>query len=305
MLKPLIIGIGELFWDILPERHYVGGAPVNIVYHATKQGADGCLVSAIGDDENGYDMRAELYRKGISDRYVATAPALPTGSFVLGQPEYASYSNLNTPAAWDLVSYTTDLEILASHADAICFGMLPQRKEVTASTIMNMLEDAPNECLRIFDMDMNCGFHSKSAIQNSLRLCNILKLNDDELHFLTEILELQDNKAVMGIIAHRYNLKYIILTRGADGSVLFNGESFIAVPALSYEEEVDDTGCGDAFTAAFVTALLYDVRPADAMLHASKVAGYVCSHGGSMPEIPPEHRLVIHNENNIRTKTEC
>ena len=305
MHKPLIIGIGELFWDILPDRHYVGGAPVNIVYHATKQGADGCLVSAIGDDLDGYDLRAELHRKGISDKYVGTAPALPTGSYILGPPDDTSCSDFNRPAAWDLVQYTTDLETLASHADAICFGMLPQRKEVTASTIMNMLEDAPNECLRIFDMDMNCGFHSKSAIQNSLRLCNILKLNDDELHFLTEILELQDNKAVMGIIAHRYNLKYIILTRGADGSVLFNGESFIAVPALSYEEEVDDTGCGDAFTAAFVTALLYDVRPADAMLHASKVAGYVCSHGGSMPEIPPEHRLVIHNENNIRTKTEC
>ena len=305
MHKPLIIGIGELFWDILPESRYVGGAPVNIVYHASKQGADGCLVSAIGDDEDGYDMRAELHRKGICDKHVATAPAFPTGSFILGPPDDTSCCDFNKPAAWDLVSYTTDLEILASHADAICFGMLPQRKEVTASTIMNMLEDAPKECLKIFDMNMNSGFYSKTAIQNSLRLCNILKLNDEELHFLTDLLELNGNKAVMGIITHRYNLKYIILTRGADGSVLFNGESFVAVPALSYEEEVDDTGCGDAFTAAFVTALLYDVRPADAMLHAAKVAGYVCSHGGNMPEIPPEHRLVIHNEATIRTQTEC
>ena len=304
MLKPLIIGIGELFWDILPDRRFVGGTPVNIVYHAMKQGAVAHLVSTIGDDEDGHDMRAELYRKGISDKYVETAPALPTGTAGMVLSGDTSKYELNYPAAWDLVQYTTELEILASHADAICFGMLPQRKEVTASTIMNMLEDAPKECLRIFDMDMNSGFHSKTAIQNSLRLCNILKLNDEELHFLTEILELQDNKAVMGIIAHRYNLKYIILTRGADGSVLYDGHSFVAVPALSHGEEVDDTGCGDAFTASFVTALLYDVRPADAMLHAAKVAGYVCSHGGSMPEIPPEHRLVIHNENNIRTITE-
>ena len=79
-------------------------------------------------------------------------------------------------------------------------------------------------------------------------------------------------------------------------SVLFDGNCFVAIPALSYGEEVDDTGCGDAFTAAFVTAMLYDMLPTDAMLHASKVAGYVCSRGGAMPEIPPELRVVENND---------
>ena len=70
MNKPLIIGIGELFWNILPERRYIGGAPANVVYHAAKQGADAFLVSAVGDDVDGYELRAELGRKGISDKYV-------------------------------------------------------------------------------------------------------------------------------------------------------------------------------------------------------------------------------------------
>lgn len=137
-----------------------------------------------------------------------------------------------------------------------------------------------------------------------MRLCNILKVNAEELQFLIELLELDRHKAVMSILVHRYNLKYIILTRGADGSVLYDGHSFAAIPALSHGEEVDDSGCGDAFTAAFATALLHDMRLADAMLHAAKVAGYVCTHGGAMPVIPPEHRLVIHNETNIMTITE-
>lgn len=148
----------------------------------------------------------------------------------------------------------------------------------------------------VFDLNLNHSFCSRSAVVDSLRLCNILMLNAEELKWLINILELGGNKAVMSILVQRYNLKYIILTRGADGSVLYDGNSFVAIPVFSYSKDVDDTGCGDAFTAAFVTALLYDLRPADAMLHASKVAGYACSHGGNMPEIPPEHRLVVDND---------
>ena len=264
---------------------------MNVVYHAAKQGAETYLVSSVGDDLDGYELRAELGRKGISDKYISTVPTLLTGNVVLGASDGAS-SEIRTPVAWDLIQFSPELERLAEKADAVCFGLLSQRKEVTASTIRYFLEATKPGCLRILDLNLNHNFCNKKVVTDSLRLCNILKLNADELEWLTDLLELGGNKAVMSILVHRYNLKYIILTRGTDGSVLYDGNSFVAIPALSYGEEVDDSGCGDAFTAAFVTALLYDMRPADAKLHASKVAGYVCSKGRAMPEIPPELRLV-------------
>ena len=297
--KPTIVGIGELFWNVLPERRFFGGSPGNVVYHAAKQGAEAYLVSAVGDDVDGYELRAELGRKGIFDKYVSTAPALPTGTAVADHDGVMFGCDTRAPVAWDLIQYSPDLERLAEKANAVCFGLLSQRKDVTASTIRYFLEATKPECLRVLDLNLNHNCFSKNIVTDSLRLCNILKLNADELEWLTDLLDLGGNKAVMSILVHRYNLKYIVLTRGTDGSVLYDGDSFVVIPALSYEEEVDDSGCGDAFTAAFVTALLYDLRPADAMLHASKVAGYVCSKGGAMPEIPPEHRLVVHNNENV------
>ena len=297
--KPIIVGIGELFWNVLPERRFIRGNPANVVYHAAKQGAETYLVSAEGDDVDGYELRSELGRKGISDKYVSDVQALPTGTAMLSLNKDIPFFNVNMPAAWNLVKFTPDLERLAEKADVVCFGLFSHRKEVTASTIRYFLEATKPDYWRVLDLNRNYSFYSKRIVADSLRLCNILKLNAEELEWLTDLLDLGGNKAVMSILVYRYNLKFIILTHETDGSVLYDGNSFVAIPALSYEEEVDDSGCGDAFTAAFITALLYDMRPADAMLHASRVAGYVCSKGGAMPEIPPEHRLVVHNNENV------
>ena len=302
--KPIIIEIGELFWNVLPERRFICGTPANVVYHAAKQGAEAYLVSAVGDDIDGYELRAELGRKGISDKYVLATPALPTGTAIVDTSDIMPVREIPTPAAWDLLQCSPDLERLAEKADAVCFGLLSQRKEVSASTVRYFLEATKPECFRVLDLNLNHNLCNKKVVTDSLWLCNILKLNADELEWLTDVLDLGGNKAVMSILVHRYNLNYIVLTRGTDGSVLYDGNSFVAIPALSYGEEVDDSGCGDAFTAAFVTALLYDMRPADAMLHASRVAGYVCSKGGAMPEIPPEIRLVVVHRDDDRTKAE-
>ena len=53
---PLIVGIGELLWDRLPSGKRVGGAPANVVYHASCLGAEGYAVSAVGKDKLGDEL---------------------------------------------------------------------------------------------------------------------------------------------------------------------------------------------------------------------------------------------------------
>ena len=43
--KPVVVGIGELLWDVFPEVKKAGGAPINFVYHATQLGAEGYAIS--------------------------------------------------------------------------------------------------------------------------------------------------------------------------------------------------------------------------------------------------------------------
>ena len=51
MKTPLVIGIGELLWDVLPSGKQLGGAPFNFVYHAQKLGATCIGISAVGKDQ--------------------------------------------------------------------------------------------------------------------------------------------------------------------------------------------------------------------------------------------------------------
>ena len=65
MTKPVVVGIGELLWDMLPEGKRAGGAPINFGYNATQLGADGYAVSAVGKDALGDEIIQELEKSHI------------------------------------------------------------------------------------------------------------------------------------------------------------------------------------------------------------------------------------------------
>ena len=64
--KLLVAGLGEVLWDMLPDGRQCGGAPANVIFHASKLGAKGLVVSAVGADADGDDLLAFLKGKGIA-----------------------------------------------------------------------------------------------------------------------------------------------------------------------------------------------------------------------------------------------
>ena len=64
--KPIIVGIGELLWDVFPEGKQVGGAPVNFAYHAKQFGFNCIGVSAIGNDQLGDEIDELLQQKKVN-----------------------------------------------------------------------------------------------------------------------------------------------------------------------------------------------------------------------------------------------
>ena len=91
--KPVVVGIGELLWDVFPEVKKAGGAPINFVYHATQLGAEGYAISAVGNDVFGTEIIQELDKNGIDSNYISTVE-YPTGSVMVelknGIPSYPS-----------------------------------------------------------------------------------------------------------------------------------------------------------------------------------------------------------------------
>ena len=291
-MKQSVIGIGEALFDVLPEGKKLGGAPANFAYHVSQFGIESCAVSAKGDDELGKELIAELDVHHLN--YQIETVDYPTGTVQVsldanGIPAY----DIKEGAAWDNMPFTPALEEKAKNCTAVCFGSLAQRNEVSRNTIHRFLDTMPDEegRYKVFDINLRQGFFTKEIITESIKRCNILKINDEELITVSRIfgypgIDLQ-NKC--WLLLGKYNLKILILTCGVNGSYVFiPGEvSFIETPKV---EVADTVGAGDSFTGAFVASILRGKSVREAHELAVKVSAYVCTQNGAMPVLPEEFK---------------
>ena len=289
-MKGIVIGLGEALWDVLPEGKKIGGAPANFAYHVSQFGLPSCVVSAVGDDALGKEIIENFTSKGLTHQ-IDTVP-YPTGTVQVeidqaGIPQYEIKENV----AWDNIPYTAMLEQLAEKTKAVCFGSLAQRNIVSRNTINRFLDAIPaeNNPLIVFDVNLRQGFYNKDILCNSMKRCNILKINDEELVTVSRMfgypgIDLQDK---CWILLGKYNLQMLILTCGINGSYVFTpgNVSFQPTPKV---EVADTVGAGDSFTAAFISNILKGRPVAEAHQCAVRTSAYVCTKKGAMPILPPE-----------------
>ena len=280
--RPVVVGIGELLWDLLPTGKTAGGAPINFVYHASRLGAEGYAVSAIGDDEDGVDILKELDKNSI--QYLIEKVPYPTGTVKVdlkedGIPEYT----IRERVAWDHMSPTSDAVDLAERADAICFGALAQRSIQSRETIQAILSFAPDTAYRLFDINLRQHYYNKGLIEESLYLSNVLKMNSDEMNQLKELFGLSGTEDEIAIwFMEKYNLRMVVLTAGASYSTVYTPDEVSTLP-IPEVEVVDTVGAGDAFSAALIMSLLNGGTLKEAHRHAVKIAAFVCSNKGAWP----------------------
>ena len=281
-IQPLVAGIGEVLWDLLPGGRQCGGAPANVIYHAAKLGARACVVSAVGADADGDDLLAFLRGKGVDCDLVARSD-LPTGTVSVtladGIPSYV----IHRPAAWDAIPYTDALDALVPRLSAVVFGSLAQRDERSRKTLFRVLRHPALKALKLFDINLRQDFYSREIISDSLDAADILKLNDEECAVLADLYGLPGGpRDVVRALAARFGLSHVILTLGARGSLLFDGAAFSEYPVAPCERLVDTVGCGDAFLAAWCVAYLRGDGADAAMRQATALSAYVAGHKGAM-----------------------
>ena len=279
--KPVVVGIGELLWDMLPTGKKAGGAPINFVYHASRLGAEGYAISAVGDDDLGHEILKELDNNSI--QYLIEKVPYPTGTVQVtlqnGIPDYV----INERVAWDHLSPTSNAIDLAERADAICFGTLGQRSAQSRETIQAILSFAPDEAYRCFDINLRQHYYTKELIEESLYLANVFKINDAELAVLRDMFRLEGtDKEVAKWFIERYNLRMLVLTAGASYSTIYTvkEESTLQTPEV---QVADTVGAGDTFSGALIISLLKGASLKEAHEFAVKTAAYVCTKEGAWP----------------------
>lgn len=288
MEKKYVIGLGEALWDVLPEGKKLGGAPANFAFHAGQFGLNSVAVSALGEDALAEETIQQLEEKGL--HYVMPRVPFPTGTVqvtldALGVPTY----DICEGVAWDNIPFTPEVKAVAEHAQAVCWGSLAQRNEASRKTINAFLGHTPKDCLKIFDINLRQQFYTKEVIQESIRRCNILKINDEELVIIGRLFGYAglDMENKCWLILGKYDLDMIVLTCGVNGSYVFSkGEkSYQPTPKV---DVADTVGAGDSFTGTFVASLLKGQSVREAHKRAVDVSAYVCTQQGAMPKLPDE-----------------
>ena len=285
-MKRYIVGLGEALWDVLPEGKKLGGAPANFAYHAAQFGLDTIAISALGEDKLAEETIEALKEHNLN--YLMPRVPYPTGTVQVtltgdGIPIYDIKENV----AWDNIPLTDEMLEIAKNARAVCFGSLAQRNVVSRENIHKFLDATPKDCVKIFDINLRQQFYTKEVIKESLKRCNILKINDEELVLIGRMFGYPglDIENKCWLILGKYNLDMLVLTCGTNGSYVFTpGQmSFQETPKV---EVADTVGAGDSFTGSFVGSILNGKPVPEAHKTAVQVSAFVCTQNGAMPIVP-------------------
>ena len=286
-MKRYIVGLGEALWDVLPEGKKLGGAPANFAYHAGQFGLDTIAISALGEDALAEETIEALKEHNLN--YLMPRVPYPTGTVQVtlaegGIPTY----EIKEGVAWDNIPYTNEMADIAKSARAVCFGSLAQRNSVSRENIRKFLADTPADCLKICDINLRQQFYSKEVLEDSFKLCNILKINDEELVVVNRLFGYDglDMRQTCEKMVQDYGLKMLVLTCGTNGSYVFTNDGLTSFQDTPKVEVADTVGAGDSFTGSFCACIINGKPVQEAHKTAVAVSAFVCTQNGAMPVVP-------------------
>ena len=284
----VMVGLGEILWDLLPSGKQLGGAPANFAYMANVLGDEGIVASRTGEDDLGYEAREMMKTLDLNPSFIQSDDEHSTGVVKVlidgaGQPEFTIASDVS----WDHLEWTTAWEGLATRADAICFGTLAQRSQVSRATVHRFLQASRKNTLKIYDVNLREPFYSKEIIVDSLRLSNMAKLNADELAKVCDLLNIpgQSEQERSKRLLINFDLELVCITRGATGSLLVSPDQTVEHNGFRVKV-ADAVGAGDAFTACLAHHYIRRTSLHTISELANGFASWVATQTGATPTVP-------------------
>jgi len=281
----MMVGLGELLWDLLPTGKTLGGAPANFAYMANLFGNRGIIASRVGPDGLGREACDVIAERGLETRFVQQDDSHETGfaGILLNQSGEPNFT-INKPAAWDYFEWTPLWEELAATADVVCFGSLAQRMPTSATTIEKFLRSTSADALKICDANLRNPFYSTEILTRSFTYADVLKLNEAELHQIGSLLKFRqgDLNEVASALLHQFGLRLVCITRGFRGSVMISKDEVIEHAGIPVEV-ADTIGAGDAFTACVAHCLIHGYSLKKISDSANRLAAWVTTQAGATP----------------------
>jgi fructokinase len=285
MKKRKIVGIGELLWDLFPAGASLGGAPANFAYITGLLGDQGIVASRLGQDLLGQQAFERMRNLGLCTDCVQIDSERGTGTVnvAIDANGQATFEIAN-PVAWDFLQWTPAWRLLAEEAHSVCFGSLAQRSPQSRGTIRSFVKAVSVDAIKIFDVNLRESYFSPEILADSMKLADIVKVNDEELPRIMAMngLPHKNERLSAETLLAEFELKLICITRGARGSLLVQRDNFDEHPG--FRVKVGDTvGSGDAFTAALLHEYLQGSSLQAMNEMANRVGSWIASRPGGMP----------------------
>ncbi len=288
--QPLVVGLGELLWDVFDDLQRPGGAPANVAFHARQLGCRGVVASRVGNDPLGMELVDFLQAEGLPTEAIQRDVEHATGTVTVdtsrpGDPRYVIHQDV----AWEHLECDEALTEIMQEAAAVCFGTLAQRSARSRRAIYKSLGAVSHECLVVYDVNLRQRWYNRAWIERSLGLAHVVKLNDTEVTALAELLQTvsTDHATFARYLQRRYNVATVCITRAERGCQLFDRHATADSPGIVVDV-ADSVGAGDAFTAALIVARLRGWPLQNQADFANQVGALVASRAGAMPALRDE-----------------
>jgi fructokinase len=303
--QKVVVGLGELLWDVFPEGPRLGGAPANFAVMCGRLGDHAVIASRVGTDGLGQKARRLLESLPVDLSFVQADAEFATGTVTVALEDGEPHYTIHEPVAWDRLAFTPEWRELARRADAVCVGTLAQRSDVARATIVEFLDATRPACVRIFDVNLRAPFVSGEVLRATLARATIVKLN---AHELPQVLaatgasplaaRAQDEEEQLRgarALLDRYPARLVCVTLGGNGSLLVTRETCHRHPGVATAVR-DTVGAGDAFAAALVHAYLEGATLATMNEAGNRWGAWMASQAGAMPPLPGETLTAVTGE---------
>lgn len=288
-----IAAFGELLWDFLPSGKVLGGAPANFIYRINSFGDTGTLLSKVGNDKAGKDIREALKNLAVSGENIQTDYEFPTGSVKVKVDEQGNADyNILTDVAYDHIEINTEMMEAFSEADCVCYGTLVQRYGISKNTLRELIHEAP-DVVKFLDINLRKKCYTANSVEDSLKMADILKTNDNELLITRELLGLQNEKLkdLAQETIEKYKLNILLCTLGENGAFCLTKEGdFFYDPGYQIAL-VDTVGCGDAFSSGFVHFYMNGYSIEEALQFGNAAGAKVATTTGATSPISKDEIL--------------
>lgn len=283
--KNNILVIGSVLLDhyISENKHYLGGACFNFAYHIHQLIGRLDFISRIGQDQAGAIIKEELTRRGFPtaliqyDRYkpTKTVQVIKNAS---NEPHYIIASDVATEYLDAPALAATDIE----NYQLIYFGTTIQNGLKSRATMRQLAEQGRH--IKFCDINLRPGKYHADTIDYTLRLCNALKINHEELEVLSFQYDLSgDDPDKLLAISQRFMIPSICLTKAENGSLLYHQQQFSSHASRSLSV-IDSVGAGDAFAAMYAIGLIRGWSAEQIVSVATDFASAICQIQGAVPE---------------------